>query len=225
MEGDEKNLGTKKFIVHSLPAWVWQAVLALAVLAVAMSAVYIVLNPRHEQEPNPVTNKLENWKTYRNEVYGFEFRYPRDHTAYKSVDQQAERLLPADPQSDFVAVAEREAHLFCCEPVTFSVQVVPNTTVEDWLEENLKSDFVNTEEIYSRRTKDFLGRRATEIIGPGRIDATYKLIVLQQGSAVMVINQNFQSDFLDAIFSTFKFIEPKAETIGWKTYRNEEYGF
>ncbi len=142
-------------------------------------------------------------KTYRSSVYGFEFSYLSDHTAYTSTDQKNEKLIPAGPNSEYVAIAETEAHVFCCEPLTFSVLVVKDKiSPAEWLKNN-----TNSYDVRTNTSINFAGGSALQSIGRAGIDSEYKIVIISKPTFLLVLRQNAQTEFLDQIISTFKFIK------------------
>jgi uncharacterized membrane protein len=56
-------------------------ILIFIFIALVGSSAYLFLqNPKKEVAQSvPIQNEVEEWKTYRNEEYGFEFKYPSDY--------------------------------------------------------------------------------------------------------------------------------------------------
>jgi len=174
-----------------------------------------------EQTSSTIQNEIANWKTYQNEKYGFEFKYPADHTPYSTV--KADTLIPALSESTHVSIAENEAALFCCEPITFNVRVLnESASPYDWITKSKPA--LPKEKIIKII---FLGREAVEVIGAGNLGENYKILVIKDGDHLVVISQNAQSEILDSVFSSFKFSDSKSsvDTSSWKTYQNDKYGF
>lgn len=155
---------------------------------------------------------IKDWKTYRNEKFGFEFTYPSDKTAYSSFDAVKEILHPATPDSNSVVVATNEKRVFCCEPITLSITVTPQQTLGSQVDS------------LSKKTINFGGRVADEYRGAGNLGSIYRMIRVRIGASDITITQNAQDDMLDEILATFRFFKP-VDTSHWKTYRNDEFGF
>ncbi|MDP2933789.1 MAG: hypothetical protein Q8N81_06720 [bacterium] len=151
--------------------------------------------------------EIANWKTYQNKKYGFEIKYPTDHTVYSKIDTQKESLVPADLQSEKIAIAEKENLLFCCEPITLDLFIAnENITSREWIDKNY-TKYTNQKEIKSIKDIKFAETNATELIAGGNLGSTYRLLVISHGGYLLVINQNSESEFLDQVLSTFKLIE------------------
>jgi uncharacterized protein (UPF0333 family) len=133
---------------------------------------------------------MAGWKTYTNTKYGFEFKYPADHTAYSSVEN--DQLISASTTADEVQVAEKEALARCCDPLSVGVSVdkVSDSELRD-------PELVST---------SFGGRSALVLNGTGGLDSAYKTIYVKTASNHwLTIRQESQSVFLDSVLSTFRF--------------------
>lgn len=174
----------------------------IAVVVLLGAAGYLAAN----YIPGPVARDGTT-RMYRNEKYGFQLAYPADHTAYTAVDLEKESLIPAGPDASFVAIAETEAHLFCCEVVVLSFDVVAReegVTTRAWLDGNMDK-YVPAEDVAEITDVDFVGAPAVRVTTrTGGIGSTYKLIVLTRPDHLIVINQNSPSQFLDDILETFE---------------------
>lgn len=135
---------------------------------------------------------ISNWKIYQNEKYGFEIKYPEGHTLYSSLEQ--DRLIPVTISSDSVAISVDETQAICCESTSLVIQV-GNVTGRELQNPRLQRTGFNNLNVLL-------------LIGEGNLGSVYKILYLKSPSGVWVkIIQNAQSDLLDQILSTFKFIK------------------
>lgn len=148
-----------------------------AVLALAGGGWYLyqkVKIPAHNASISDAGGKNQNiknsvaqdetagWKTYRNEKYGFQIKYPDNHTAWKSIDQKKEVLIPAGIDSEFIGITEMEKQLFCCEPVTLGITVENGDNARNWIDKNYQK-YTSREEIQSIKDVTFAGQGAVEM--------------------------------------------------------------
>lgn len=182
-------------------------ILTALLLATGAFGIWYFSNPLPEEETETVSlaNKFAGWKTYKNEKYGFGFKHPADHTVYSTIDAQKESLVPANSQSDKIAITEKESMLFCCESTTLDISVVAsNASSREWIDKNYMK-YTSQEEIKSIKEVKLNGVNATELVAGGNLGSTYKLIVVPINNNLLIINQNSESKFLDEVLSSFKF--------------------
>lgn len=177
-------------------------------------------SPVITQIPSPTSNPTANWKTYTNTTYGYSFRYPDDHTVYRSVDQQKPALIPATSTSDTVNVSAEEGMVFCCEPVTVSFTIKNSGDIL-----SLASQYLQKFEESERpeiKNITFQGKPSIEVNGPGGFNPPYKLLIIPLGgNTSLQIVQNLENPLLTNILSTFKFTD-QTQVVNWKTYTNSE---
>jgi len=144
---------------------------------------------------------------YLNLKHSFVFYYPEGHTAYEKVDQEKQALVPATSSSDYVAIAERESMLLCCEAFVLDFTVLEKTelTAREWIDENYEK-YTEESEIKSIEDITFADQEAVQLIGGGNIGSVHKLIAVPREDYLLVISQNSDSRFLNDILISFKFL-------------------
>lgn len=143
------------------------------------------------------------WRTYKNQEAGFELQYPEDRILYSKVDEVNEILVPATPSSTKIFIAENESHVFCCEPLLFTVEILEDE-IEDlgkWVEER----FVFPENEYrviKRGFETFAGRHSYRLYSSLGIDSPGNIIVFNNNRKGIVIRYD-NAELLNQILSTF----------------------
>lgn len=147
------------------------------------------------------------WKIYQNDEYGFEFKYPNDHTIFNAINESNQSFIHATPASDDVKIAEKEGLVFCCEPNILEFQIIKTKiSAEDWLKDN-KTNLFSADGPKTVDSINFAGRPALQAIDYGRLDSLYKVIIIKDADYLFVVEQGQASDFFNQILSTFKFIK------------------
>jgi hypothetical protein len=173
-------------------------------------------------------DETADWKTYRNEGYGFEVKYPKDWTHHSDV-------LSIGFSKKFIKDDE-----FSC---VFSISMIPNDPPDHF--EDYMSDYY-LDEIPESIEKDINGisvlqiqikqipylydywikRKNGEKFSFLINEMTQKFIVNEEGYKVAYghIEDPECLEIFNQMLSAFRLLE-EDEVVDWKTYRNGEYGF
>ena len=210
---------------HHIKVYVWIALVVAAVLLAINGYLYFlklsaleqgaktaqeneqrIQELRAQRSPSTSSGQVpSDWKTYRNEEYGFEFRYPSSGTL--TVDDKLNQCGQAFSPKGCIGVSVRFTNGSIFEYRRFpQYDIVGKET-------NISIDGTDRRMI-QRDQEYFIG--------------------LNDMDNINFMNNDGQSDyqlFLD-ILSTFKFTDStgspqadSADTSNWKTYTNTQYGF
>jgi hypothetical protein len=135
-------------------------------------------------------NENLNLKTYNNDLIGFSFVYPADHTPFETVDQVEEKLVPATTQSQTVVITDNEKRIFNGDTATLTFEVIYHPS------DRISTTGVNT---------TFNGKPAKELKGAGSLGDPYRIIRVEVGNYNLTITENMQSNMLDQVLSTVAF--------------------
>jgi len=167
---------------------------------------------------NDSSDPTANWQTYRNEEYGFEFKFPGGWFVNEPEDLKDSPLgLNYYSSFDFTVGGA---------PIEISVK-------EDNALDNMKASLLELGILVGEKIVDVDGAASTELKSyapPGTEDSliTSSVYIPHNGQFIVFFDSarlEKTSIEFDQILSTFKFIEPEVDTSDWQTYRNEEYGF
>ena len=164
------------------------------------------------------TTDTSNWKTYRNDKYGFEFKYPVERTAFtfdadnKISNVDRNKLIPAPSDSDVVHIAmdaQNESLALCCEAelLTFDVRAT-TTPTRKWIEKYIDIPEWQSGQIIVRDVT-FAGKPAIEVNGQynGNNGPGHVIAVRLDESSILVIKNDVDSSPFPEILSTFRFIK------------------
>lgn len=168
-----------------------------------------------------------NWKTYRNEKYGFEFEYPGNWVVSENGGNQISIQSALTNQPDITMSIGYEIKAYESGGDTQARLGCPLNTHE--IECKILKNKNNITYIRSIST----GQR--ELDHEQQLEVVFKSKQTMLWFTVLLTDENgninpLSSDTIkifDRTVSTLKFIEPvsKIDTSTWQTYRNEQYGF
>ncbi len=184
-------------------------------------------------ETSPTPDETANWQTYRNEKYGFEFKYPQN---WKINDKE----LPDDAifriESDIDSgVPYGPIDPPPTLPYSIVVGIIENASnLDEWIANNnagIKS------KITTMKNNDFIYYKAIDVPSMSG-ELNYYIPLNQKGSYLnLSLSPYFEPDeykeqkeavkLFDQILSTFKFLDSTStgETANWKTYRDSVASF
>lgn len=202
----------------------WQKILAVvAGLVVLVGIAYLVLWLKPETEPSGIKPTVQNgtstvggdvsgWKTYRNEKYGYEFRYPSELEIVEGENSVILKWAPTQGMAPFLGVFIE----------TNPLHLAINDYYDGDPGRNLALKDTPFQPITVSGAQAFRGSPLASFAGEVTIVIPFSgnfLRITDEGGSFK------ENGVFDQILSTFKFIEPEVDTSGWKSYRSAEYGF
>jgi hypothetical protein len=209
------NEPPKKIFSQRFYALIGTAIVALTIIVGAFALFtrgFFTSTPIPSQDTNVLDTS--NWKTYRNEEFGFEFKYPTSARIIEN-EHPFNTGIQVSLQNDFTDTSRR---IF---DVLYYDRFLEGEALKEYLNPDRArgpGDIVSTAEV-------FIPYHNTENNLEGFASQYGDYIVVPRGKSSVV---GFSFDALNTVsqnsFLTFKFLDP-LDTSNWKTYRNEEFGF
>ena len=187
--------------------------------------------------PTPVltSDSTANWKTYSNEEFGFEFKYPSRWvlTENKNINDQF-RINLSDPT--LIDKNCISSYIYDCP--RFDVGLIVDTNPEKLaLTTSIQRAFGFKTEMVS--IQNFTGREFIKVISKQETGAYYWLYA-EHNNNIFIINpsrgrndrveiDNLKTsrnlEIFDLILSTFRWLDQETETSTWNTYNGEYVNF
>jgi|GEM_PF-2726585 len=218
MENQPQNPIPEIKPAHHLPLKYWLPILIAATLLAGVGIFYLadsfdkdlssevsVSDAQQMMHKDP--EDMSDWKTYRNEEFGFEFQYPKPPLDEDVNEHQK-------PGSKEIAL---DFYLGRAANINFFI-----SSYDDAPKPGDKCIGINVNSIGAVQCK-----------GLGTANFYFITTFIKKDGISYYISFSTESeqdkdliDLHNKVLDTFKFIEPSQnETIGWKTYRNEQFEF
>lgn len=186
------------------------AVILLAVILIGGGAYYFGQQQVKQISKPSVADETAKWKTYTNDRYKYEFKYPATHdiAAFGNNEVEISPVISVCLKGD------------CAFFSVNSYEDKNNLSITDWLM-NIRPDLYNAK---TDSKQDIIINNYDAIKISRELDVSYYLI---HNSNINDIGFGYSSKLGAQILSTFKFTNQN-QTIDastWKTYTNTQYGF
>lgn len=196
--------------------------IALLVIVVALVAALVYIVVTEEESPAPQVDTVSSWKTYTSEKFGFELKYPSDWLVYEE-DVSVTFTTKEKQERDRVRndeLYEKYCKNDDCGPLEFY-----NSGIQFFLDARPDAEEIN------------ISRRQTQLVPLGPENIAWHRYIIEAGQEhiryavkagdqvyIFSVYPEYETELKNLLSIFFKFI-PQDLTAGWKTYRNEEYGF
>lgn len=182
--------------------------------------------------------ELQSFKTYKNDEYGFIFQYPSDYI----IETPKYASSVQSHENDFLVVLKQRKYQSDGQPPQINLNILSNkvgyekivnqlSTLTDNTSDPRYSDLISEKTRLISKTKSSKNNINYYLLDRFELDYTpqgYRREYIFKDNQNIYIFQaeydtknSIESEILDQVFSTFKFIEPQS----FKTYKNDEYGF
>lgn len=208
--------------------------LILGFILIAINLCFLYKTYFQKSEPteqqNLVGDEMANWKTYRNEEYGFEFKYPSTYSA----KMFEESTVPGNLLE--VRLAGPKKGQYDGPPAYIGISIWNNSkqlSLMDWATENSSFSNYSLGSLNTNLKNEILvGHKAISYSWVGMGDGT--TVVIENGQNIILLDTGANNktdqvwqDF-DSILSTFKFISTSTQAIDiadWKIGGRDILGF
>ena len=187
--------------------WIFLGIVVLLIGSIAIYGFYnITPISIHLENPRATTtDSTADWKTYRNEKYGFEFKYPGEWTP-----EVVDRKYPS-----LTLFKDRKNN----EMIRLWTPILETSYPDIIIQTDQIKVSGSEKTIQKRLTKDGENNPPTYFIDRATWGDNSGELIMQMSNL-----QDEKLKLFDKILSTFKFTDT-VDTSNWKTYRNEKYGF
>ena len=211
-------------MIHQAFSKIW-----IMVILVALIGSGVLMNKYYFD--TQTDDKIADWKTYKSEEYGFEFKYPKSWHIYKNYDIIAISTYPEDtleiPSAYGLITINHRINITLDKLLeTYkgltehpeSSNIFPGS--KEFLFEDITMDDIKIHKITAIPKENIDEKGIVYFIPDKNNQNFFQFIGTFKGNKKEKYAQNFEQ-----MLSTFKFIENENETADWETYTNGEYGF